>query len=120
MDNRIKLSNKEINNILDKVKSKNKKHFIFIPRDYDTQKNPREYMAELGIDYNDAIQIIKKLSINNFVECILDKKNNYIYLYVFKDYIKDNMTYIKIGFLYDIKSGDVHVVSFHKDIIEEV
>jgi hypothetical protein len=29
------------------------------------------------------------------------------------------LSYIKIGFLYDIKSGDVHVVSFHIDIMTE-
>lgn len=116
MDNRIKISKKELLELISIIRSKNKKKFIFLPRDFDTSKNPREYMVELGIDFNDAIEEIKKLSIENYCECICDTKNNFEYLYVFKKEIVSCMTYIKIGFLYDIKSGNVIIVSFHKDI----
>ena len=116
LNNRITISKEKINEIMDIIRNKDKKHFIFIPRDIDTNKNPREYMVELEIDYNDAINYIKNLTIDDFIECILDKEKNYVYLYVFKKDIKGNLTYIKIGFLYDIKSGNVYVVSFHKDM----
>ena len=116
MNNRITISKEKINEIMEIIRNKDKKHFIFIPRDIDTNKNPREYMVELEIDYNDAINYIKNLTIDDFIECILDKEKNYVYLYVFKKDINGNLTYIKIGFLYDIKSGNVYVVSFHKDM----
>ncbi len=116
LNNRITISKEKINEIMEIIRNKDKKHFIFIPRDIDTNKNPREYMVELEIDYNDAINYIKNLTIDDFIECILDKEKNYVYLYVFKKDIKGNLTYIKIGFLYDIKSGNVYVVSFHKDM----
>lgn len=116
MDNRIKLSKNDINELLDIIKSKNNKSIIFIPRDYDTSKNPREFMVKLGIDYNDAIECIKDLTIDNYIECILDTKKDYKYLYVFKTFISDTKTYIKIGFFLDMKDGLVHVVSFHEDM----
>ena len=116
MDNRINLTNSEIKNILSIIRDKDNKYFRFYSRDVETLKNPRDYMVELGINFNDAINYIKNLNIDDFVECILDKKNNYKYLYVLKKMINNNMTYIKIGFLYDIKTGNVDVVSFHKDM----
>lgn len=119
MNNRIEVSDNEIINILDIIKNKDKKRFIIEPRDFDNDKNPKEFMIELGIDYNDVINIIKSLTIDNYVECILDSKRNFKYLYVFKDDIEDINAYIKIGFLYDTKSGDVHVVSFHRDMNSE-
>jgi len=116
LDNRIQVSKDEIQNILDEIKDKNKKYFLFWPRDMDTQKDPKSYMAEIGIDYDDAIKEIKELTIDNYVECILDTVHNYKYLYIFKKIINDSNTYIKIGFLYDMKKGNVYVVSFHEDM----
>ena len=119
MNNRIELSKKDVLDILDIVKNKNKRLFRFLPRDLENDKNPRDYMTKIGIDYDDAIKIIKNLEFDNFYECILDIKNNFKYLYVFKKYIGDSKTYIKIAFLYDIKYDCVYVVSFHEDILEE-
>ena len=116
MDNKINLPKSEIKNILSIIKTKNKKFFRFYSRDIDTLKDPKVYMVELGIDYDDAIEYIKSLTIDDYVECILDKKHNYKYLYVLKKIINNNLIYIKIGFLYDIKTGNVDVVSFHKDM----
>ena len=116
MDNRIKLSDSGINEILDLLKSKDNKYFRFMPRDMDSDKNPRVFMAELGLDYDDVINILKNLTKEDFYECLLDRKNNYIYLYVYKKEIEGVLTYIKIGFLYNIKTGNVDVVSFHKDM----
>ncbi len=116
MDNRIELNKKEIQRILDIIYEKDKKYFIFLPRDYDNKKNPRAFMAEIGIDYTDAINIIKSLKFDNYYECFFDSKNEYIYLYVFKTYIEKTKTYIKLGFLHDMKTGSIHVVSFHEDM----
>lgn len=116
MDNRIILSKKEINEILEIIRNKDNKKFIFIDRDIDSGKNPRSFMVELGIDMNDAINIIKSLEIKDYYECLLDRKNEYIYLYVLKKEIEGVLTYIKIGFLHDKKTGNVCIVSFHKDM----
>ena len=116
MDNRVKLSSSSINQILEIVKSKDNDHFIFIDRDIESGKNPRCFMIELGIDEDDVINIIKNLTKDNFIECMLDKKNEYVFLYVWKTTIDDVIAYIKIGFLYNDKTGDVFVVSFHEDM----
>lgn len=117
MNNRIEILPKEVQRVLDVVKTKTNKQIIILPRDIETGKNPREFMVEVGIDYGEAYNIIRSLSIEDYKECILDQVHNYICLYVFKRYINDISSYIKIGFLHDIKSGDVHVVSFHRDMM---
>lgn len=116
MDNRIKISKEELQNVLNEIKAKNKKYFRFLSRDIDTEKNPMDYMIEIGIDYDDAVREIKDLTADNYIECILDTKNKFKYLYIFKKIINESNTYIKIGFLYDMKKGVVYVVSFHKDM----
>ena len=116
MNRIIKLNKKEIEEIIDIIRKKEDKYFRFLSRDIETNKNPNEYMVEIEIDKNDAIKIIKGLSVENFYLCQLDTKHSFIYLYSFKCVINDNKTYIKIGFLYDMKTGDVIIVSFHKDI----
>ncbi len=116
MDNRIELSDSSIIEILNIVKEKENQYFRFIPRDIESGKNPRTFMIELGLSTTDVINIIKSLTKENFYECLLDRKNQYIYLYVLKKEIEGIMTYIKIGFINNDKTGNVDVVSFHKDM----
>ena len=80
MNNRIELSKKEVLDILDIVKNKNKRLFRFLPRDLENDKNPRDYMTKIGIDYDDAIKIIKNLEFDNIYECILDIKNKIVFI----------------------------------------
>ena len=116
MDNRVKLSDSSINEILNIIKGKDNSSLRFMPRDIDSGKNPRSFMVELGLDYNDAINIIKSLTKDDFYECLLDKKNRYVYLYVLKKEIEGVLTYIKVGFIHNDKTGNIDVVSFHKDM----
>ncbi len=114
MDNRIKLSKDSVIKILKIIKNKDKNCFRLIPRDLDINKNPRLFMINLGIDMSDLIYYIKDLKYEDYLECILDSKNKYVYLYVFKKQVNDRDTYIKLGFKYDDKTGNVYIVSFHE------
>ncbi len=116
MDNRIELSKEEIENVLQKIRNADNNCFKLVKRDSDYIKDPKIFMINLGIDMTDLIFIIKELKYENYKECILDIKNKYVYLYVFKKKVYDTDAYIKIGFKYDDDTGNVYIISFHEDM----
>ncbi len=104
--------------VLGIIKKKDNKDFIFLKRPLDKEKDPHNFMNKLGINVDDAIEIIKNLSIEDFKEIIPDTKNDYMFLYVFNTMIKTSRGYIKIGFRYNDLTGKVFVVSFHESNID--
>lgn len=97
------------------LKLRNTENICFISRDDSTGKNPYSFFLELGIDYSDAVNIVKNLSLTEYQYTQLDSKNKYTYMYVFNKIINGRTAYIKIGF----KSDKTIVISFHEKMFNE-
>ena len=108
VSNRINLSKAEIKELINKIC--NSDRIIFIDRNEDSGKKPALFFAEVGIDYTDAIEIIKNLSYDNYQYTQLDQKNKFVCMHIFYKNISNKIAYIKIGF----KSDKTVVISFHE------
>lgn len=113
MQNRIIINKKEIQEVINKIRDS--KNIIFIPRNDESGKNPFSFFSEIGIDFTDAINIIKGLSYKDYQYTLLDSKNKFTFMYVFNKSIRNVKSYIKIGF----KSDKTVVISFHKKMFED-
>lgn len=112
----IKQDTIKIKNVLKAISKKDTNEFKLIKRPRDKIKDPKNFMVELGIDFNDVVKIIKGLTISDFVEIIPDIKQVYGLLYVFEKKIESINSYIKIGFKYNDLTDEVTILSFHKSI----
>lgn len=108
MSNRINLSKAEIKEVIDKISNSDK--IIFVDRKEDSGKKPALFFAEIGIDFTDAIKIVKNLSYDNYQYTQLDQKNKFVYMHIFYKEISNKIAYIKIGF----KVDKTVVISFHE------
>ena len=109
---RINIKKSEVKKMLIDIKESS--NIIFVRRNNEPQKDPYSFFLEIGIDYEDAINIINNLTINEYKYSLYDMNGKYNYLHVFyKDY-NDKTIYIKIGF----KSDKTVVISFHEKKFE--
>lgn len=76
MDKIVQVKRKEVYEFLKSIKVIENKNFHIIKRIND-EKNPDILLGKLGIDYNDLINEIKKLTIADFLSCQLDSKINF-------------------------------------------
>ena len=81
ISDKIKLTNSEIKEIISKIQNSDK--IMFIDRKEETGKRPMSFFLEEGIEYKDAIEIIKKLNFNDYQYTQLDKTMKYIYMHIF-------------------------------------
>ncbi len=107
---RINLKKHEIKEIISKIKKTEKHNFKFISRKEETDKNPYSFFLELNINYNDALEVIKSLTLSDYKYSLFDINSKYGYLHVFYKEILKKTAYIKIGF----KNDKTVVISFHE------
>ena len=89
-------------------------NIIIKDRDEETGKKPENFFLEVGIDYSDAISIIKNLSYEDYQYTQLDKIKSYVFMYVFNKNVNCKIAYIKIGFVKD----KTIVISFHEKMYD--
>ena len=105
---RINLKKHEIKEIILKIQKTEKSNFIFISRKEETDKNPYSFFLELNINYNDALEVIKSLTLSDYKYSLFDINCKYGYLHVFYKVKLEKTAYIKIGF----KNEKTVVISF--------
>ena len=109
---RINLKKSEIKKIISDIKDTS--NIIFMRRMNEPEKDPYSFFLELGIDYKDALNIIKCLTHNDYQYSLFDMNNKFNYLHIFYKEISDKIAYIKLGF----KKDKTVVISFHEKIYE--
>lgn len=115
ISNRINITKAQRKELIEKLHNASNNKIFFIRRDEMTGKDPYTFFAEVGIDYSDAIKIIKNLSFEEYQYALLDSKNQYTEMFVFNKKINDKIAYIKIGF----RSDKTVVISFHEKMYDE-
>ena len=88
ISNRINLTKAQQKRLISKLHNANDNNILFIRRDEITGKNPYTFFLEIGIDYTEAVKIIKNLSLEDYQYALLDSKNKYTQMYVFNKKIK--------------------------------
>ena len=114
VSNRITLSKSKIREVIEKIKGTADNDFRFLYRIEEPNKDPYSFFQELEINYKDAVNIIKSLTIEDYKYAQYDIKNKFEYMYIFYKQISSKIAYIKIGF----KSDKTVVISFHEKMFE--
>ena len=102
---RITMSKSDINNLISQIKNTRKE---------EPEKNPYYFFQIVGIDFDDAVNIIKDLTYNEYKYTQYDVKYKFSYMHIFHKQIFNKIAYIKIGF----KSDKTVVISFHEKMFE--
>lgn len=118
MDKIVQVKRKEVYEFLKSIKVIENKNFHIIKRLND-EKNPDILLGKLGIDYNDLINEIKKLTIADFLRCQLDSKNKFLFMYIFLKNIQNILVFIKLSIIQQ-NDEKVYVISFHEAEFNEL
>ena len=100
--------------VLEKLHNAKRDEIVIKDRDDETGKKPETFFLEVGIDYSEAINIIKNLSYEDYQYTQLDRMKSYVFMYVFNKDVNSKIAYIKIGF---VKEKTI-VISFHQKMYE--
>lgn len=112
MDNSVFKKSKEINELLEKIRNIDNNHFRFFYRK-DELKNPYNFFHELEYDLTDAINEVKKLTVKDYLRCLIDSENRFMFMYCFVKKIKEYIVFIKLS-LIEKDNKIVYIISFHK------
>lgn len=112
---RIIYTKSQIKKVLADIYKTKKEDFRFLTRREDFAKDPFCFFNQVGIDYDDAINIIKSLTVEDYKYTQYDMYGKYEYMYIFHKQVLNLIAYIKIGF----KSDKTVVISFHEKMFEE-
>lgn len=87
MDKSLYKSKKEVNEFLFAIKNTDKSNFIVLTR-RDELKNPHQFLLKLDYDVDDLINEIKSLTYKDYLNCQIDSKNKFLFMYSFIKEIK--------------------------------
>ena len=112
ISNRINLSKADIKELINKISTS--KDIKVLDRAEETGKKPSLFFVEIGIDFTDAINVVKNLSYKDYQYTQLDFTTKFQRMHIFYKDINDKTEYIKIGFL----NEKTIVISFHEKIYD--
>lgn len=113
MDKIVRIKKHEVTSFINEINKINRKNFIVLRRYNESDKDPYVLLKKLDYDISDLIDEINNLKVEDFLECQLDSKNKFLFMYTFIKMIKEYVVYIKLSIVQK-NNNNVYVISFHE------